>query len=178
MERRAAALLSMLKKEIGGWKEIVPVSGWRSQEEQQGIWDKSTEENGAGFTKIRGFRPDTANMRPASPSIWGAPAGEVDFIRPSFLYSGICETFRQRGGPVRLFIERYPAGKEGITGTAQEPWHLRYVGMPHGEIMAEQGLTLEEYHLFLRQFPLGKIRSFTDKADGASRFPTRPRSRI
>ena len=51
LERRAAALLNMLMQEIGGWKDIVPVSGWRSSEEQQGIWDESMEENGADFTE-------------------------------------------------------------------------------------------------------------------------------
>lgn len=28
---------------------------------------------------------------------------------------------------------------------AHEPWHFRYVGMPHSEIMTFKGLTLEEY---------------------------------
>lgn len=152
MERRAAALLSMLMKEIGGWKEIVPVSGWRSQEEQQGIWDKSMEENGAGFTKKYVALPGHSEHETGLAIDLGLRQEKLDFIRPSFPYSGICETFRQRAARYG-FIERYPAGKEDITGIAQEPWHFRYVGMPHGEIMAEQGLTLEEYHLFLRQFP-------------------------
>ncbi|MBE6589367.1 MAG: D-alanyl-D-alanine carboxypeptidase family protein [Ruminococcaceae bacterium] len=43
------------------------------------------------------------------------------------------------------FIIRYPRGKEDITGIAYEPWHLRYVGIPHAEIMTEAGLVLEEY---------------------------------
>ena len=43
------------------------------------------------------------------------------------------------------FIERYPKGKERITGIAHEPWHFRYVGTPHSERMAGLGLTLEEY---------------------------------
>lgn len=43
------------------------------------------------------------------------------------------------------FIIRYPDGKEEITGTPYEPWHLRYVGRPHAEIIMRSGLTLEEY---------------------------------
>ena len=43
------------------------------------------------------------------------------------------------------FIIRYPEGKEAITGTAYEPWHLRYVGQPHARIIMESGITLEEY---------------------------------
>ena len=43
------------------------------------------------------------------------------------------------------FIIRYPKGKKKITGISYEPWHLRYVGKPHAEIMTQLGLTLEEY---------------------------------
>ncbi|TCS74395.1 D-alanyl-D-alanine carboxypeptidase-like protein [Muricomes intestini] len=60
--------------------------------------------------------------------------------------------------PDNPFIERYPNGKEAITGIAHEPWHFRYVGAPHAAIMTELGLTLEEYHAFLKQYPNGEKR--------------------
>lgn len=43
------------------------------------------------------------------------------------------------------FIIRYPYYGEEITGIPFEPWHLRYVGLPHSKIIAENNLTLEEY---------------------------------
>ena len=43
------------------------------------------------------------------------------------------------------FIIRYPKNKKKITGFEFEPWHIRYVGKPHAEIITENGLTLEEY---------------------------------
>lgn len=43
------------------------------------------------------------------------------------------------------FIIRYPLGKKDITGFGYEPWHLRYVGFPHSEIITDSGITLEEY---------------------------------
>jgi len=48
------------------------------------------------------------------------------------------------------FVIRYPAIKTDITQIVYEPWHLRYVGIPHSHIMKEQGLTLEEYWGFLQ----------------------------
>lgn len=48
------------------------------------------------------------------------------------------------------FILRYPEDKTAITGIQYEPWHFRYVGMPHSAIMQERGFTLEEYVDFLR----------------------------
>lgn len=68
----------------------------------------------------------------------------VDFIRPDFPYEGISQRFRELA-PAYGFIERYPAGKERVTGIAHEPWHFRYVGTSHAKSMARQGLCLEEY---------------------------------
>lgn len=48
------------------------------------------------------------------------------------------------------FILRYPEDKTAITGIQYEPWHFRYVGMPHSAIMKERDYTLEEYVDFLR----------------------------
>lgn len=43
------------------------------------------------------------------------------------------------------FIIRYPSYGEKKTGIRFEPWHIRYVGFPHSEIIYNNGLTLEEY---------------------------------
>ncbi|MCL2224873.1 MAG: M15 family metallopeptidase [Defluviitaleaceae bacterium] len=52
------------------------------------------------------------------------------------------------------FIVRYPQYKTDVTDIIYEPWHLRYVGRPHAQIMKETGLALEEYHLYLAQIPM------------------------
>lgn len=43
------------------------------------------------------------------------------------------------------FIIRYSYYGKNSTGIRFEPWHLRYVGQPHAEIITENRLTLEEY---------------------------------
>ena len=43
------------------------------------------------------------------------------------------------------FIERYPEGKDSITGINYEPWHYRYVGVENAKAIEESGLCLEEY---------------------------------
>ncbi len=43
------------------------------------------------------------------------------------------------------FIIRYPFLKKHITGIGYEPWHIRYVGKPHAEIIYKNRWTLEEY---------------------------------
>lgn len=48
------------------------------------------------------------------------------------------------------FVVRYPSDKTDITGISYEPWHLRYVGLPHSAIMEHQNWVLEEYHQALK----------------------------
>ena len=43
------------------------------------------------------------------------------------------------------FIQRYPEGKEDITGIMYEPWHYRFVGKDAAEEIYRLGLTVEEY---------------------------------
>lgn len=49
------------------------------------------------------------------------------------------------------FVLRYPKNKSNITGIQYEPWHIRYVGLPHSAIMQKKNFTLEEYLGFLKE---------------------------
>ena len=49
------------------------------------------------------------------------------------------------------FILRYPKDKTEVTGIQYEPWHIRYVGLPHSAIMKEKNFALEEYLDYLRE---------------------------
>lgn len=49
------------------------------------------------------------------------------------------------------FILRYPRDKTDITGIQYEPWHIRYVGLPHSMIIHEKNLALEEYLDYLKK---------------------------
>ncbi|WP_366291050.1 M15 family metallopeptidase [Paenibacillus sp. AN1007] len=49
------------------------------------------------------------------------------------------------------FILRYPKDKVNVTGIQYEPWHFRYVGMPHSAIMYENQMVLEEYLEMLKE---------------------------
>ena len=48
------------------------------------------------------------------------------------------------------FVIRYDASKSALTGIADEPYHLRYVGVSHATYMTEHDLCLEEYLELLR----------------------------
>ena len=152
LRRLAGALLSSscvpalpgLMDEIGAWGQIEIVSGWRSQEEQEQIYNDSLTENGSEFTAKYVALPGHSEHQIGLAVDLALSRPDIDTLRPHFPYTGICGTFRAKAAEYG-FIERYPQGKESITGIAHEPWHFRYVGTPHAAIMTQMGFTLEEY---------------------------------
>lgn len=57
------------------------------------------------------------------------------------------------------FVVRYNESKKSITGVMFEPWHLRYVGKPHSNIMYNHSFCFEEYMDYLKA---NKIVTTTD----------------
>lgn len=176
-DHRVGILLNRLMAEIDGWAQIVPVSAWRSLQEQKQIWADSLAQNGLEFTEKYVAVPGHSEHQTGLAIDLGWKRKDIDFIRPDFPYEGICQKFREKA-VFYGFTERYPAGKEQITQIGHEPWHFRYVGAPHAAIMAEKGFVLEEYIAFLRgygygektytvQTASGKIEVSWLKADGA-----------
>lgn len=154
MHRPAARMLAMLINKLQSWDCIVPVSGWRSMKEQQKIWDDTLYEHGPAFTKKYVAVPGHSEHQTGLAIDLGRKQNHIDFICPEFPYSGVFSTFRAQAAHYG-FIERYPAGKENITGIGHEPWHFRYVGIPHAEIIRNQNMVLEEYIALIKNYPHG-----------------------
>lgn len=54
------------------------------------------------------------------------------------------------------FIVRYQENKAAVTGISHEPWHFRYVGIPHAYVMEQKGFCYEEYIEYLRDYRYGE----------------------
>lgn len=154
-QRRAALLLHRLLEDIGAKDQITPVSGLRSRYQQQEIYDSALQEHGWDFTRQYVAQPGHSEHQTGLAIDLGLNQGEINFLCPAFPYEGICQIFRERAARYG-FVERYGAGKQAVTGISHEPWHFRYVGIPHADIMEKMGFALEEYHQHLRQFPYGE----------------------
>lgn len=152
LRREARDMLDRLLDAVDGRGAIVPVSGWRSRAEQQAIWDGALAEHGRAFTETYVARPGCSEHQTGLAIDLGENRPEVDFLCPAFPDNGPCGALRRRAADFG-FVLRYPAGKEAVTGIGHEPWHFRYVGLPHARIMEDRGLVLEEYLAWLRSFP-------------------------
>lgn len=150
LERRAAERLNALLAAVG--PGIVPVSGWRSFEEQQDIYRSALREHGERFTRSFVALPGRSEHQSGLAIDLGEAREQVDFLCPEFPDRGACREFCRRMADFG-WIRRYPAGREAVTGIAAEPWHFRYVGRPHAQVMERLGATLEEYVDLLREYP-------------------------
>ena len=150
LDRRAAELLTACIQRVGGVREIVLVSGYRSQAEQQAIYDDTLAAEGEAFTSAYVALPGCSEHQSGLAVDLGRAAEEIDFIRPDFPDDGVCGAFRRMAAQYG-FVQRYRREKENLTGIAAEPWHFRYVGVPHSLLMEANDLCLEEYAAFLRQ---------------------------
>ena len=151
LHAQAASMLTHLMREIGHDDEIAPVSGYRCAQEQEDIYNGSLEDNGEDFTRKYVALPGRSEHQTGLAIDLGENKEDIDFICPDFPYTGIFAKFRNRA-PRYGFIERYQKGKEKITGIAHEPWHFRYVGYPHAEIIQQMDMCLEEYIEFIKRY--------------------------
>lgn len=154
LDSYAARAYTSIMEELCAWDKITAVSGWRSREEQERIYNDSLKENGEDFTAKYVAVPGHSEHQTGFALDLALALENIDFLTPHFPHTGVCADFRKLAGRYG-FVERYPEGKEGITGIAHEPWHFRYVGAPHAMLMDQFGDTLEEYHERLKQFVHG-----------------------
>ena len=131
----------------GGATDVMVVSGYRTYDFQQGLFDRSAARNGlehaqrfvaqaGGSEHHTGYAVDLYSMN------------EGDYLECTGDYAWIGEHCQDYG-----FILRYTSEKEEFTKIGPESWHFRYIGFPHAQIIVENDFCLEEYIDYLRQFP-------------------------
>lgn len=123
--------------------ELLAVSGFRSYSRQQGIFNVEVDQKGE----------EQAQQSVALPGQSEHQTGLAMDVTSRSVNLEITEEFGQsiEGKWVKEnahragFIIRYPDGKNNLTGYQYEPWHLRYIGKEHAEIIYNKKITLEEF---------------------------------
>jgi zinc D-Ala-D-Ala dipeptidase/carboxypeptidase len=136
----------------GGQGKIIAVSGIRSEQEQYDLYNNSVRENGVEFTQKYVAKSKESEHHTGLAIDLAEDTERIDFICPSFPDKGVCGDMKKLSASYG-FILRYQEDKESVTGISSEPWHFRFVGIPHAALMNQYGLCLEEYMDFIRRFP-------------------------
>lgn len=154
----ATAFYELRDAMIADGLAIIPLSGYRTYEEQVAIFNYNvqlhtnegmTAEEAREYTERFVALPGTSEHqygRSIDVTIDGTTNHDFhETEQGKWLIEHACEYG---------FIVRYPSDKTEITGINYEPWHLRYCGKEAAMFISEHGLCLEEYtELVLRYSP-------------------------
>ena len=131
-EMAAAALLDNIT--------ITNLSAYRSHDLQGRLYN--------GYVKRDGVKAaDTYSARPGHSEHETGLCLDVNNINDTFQYTEqykwLVKNCYKYG-----FIERYPEGKEDLTGYKYESWHYRYVGKEIANYIHENNITFDEYYSY------------------------------
>lgn len=133
-----------------GITNVVILSSYRSVEYQKGLYEQDLARTGRDYSDSvtkpgysehhTGLTFDLAYI--ADDGSWPFYDGHGD-------YGWINENSWKYG-----FIIRYPDDKQEITQIIHEPWHFRFLGLAHAEMIQQSGLCYEEYIEMLKKHPV------------------------
>jgi len=150
-------------RDQGGSKTVNVVAGYRTEAFQQHLFDQSAERNGQSHAEKYVAQPGGSEHHTGLAidfSLFFADGSSGEYTG-SGEYAWINANCQNYG-----WVVRYDRDKERLTGIGDEPWHFRYVGVPHATAMAVQGLCLEEYTDYLKNFPFDGRHLVVDCAEG------------
>ena len=129
------------------------ISGYRSFERQQTLFNNEVAEKGEAEAIHWVAKPGTSEHHTGLAIDFGVlyDNGEYYTYEGTGDFAWINENCYKYG-----FIVRYKSEKKDITGISYEPWHFRYLGIPHATKINELDICLEEYIEYLRDYSYKK----------------------
>lgn len=124
--------------------DIVIIGGYRTLEEQNDKYN-------SGYSSFRGGFTDYHTARTFDIGIFPKDGSSSGYYTASGIYAWLDENAADYG-----FVQRFPEGKESITGEQARTQTYRYVGKPHASYMKQNNLCLEEY--------IDALKSYTNTA--------------
>ena len=117
--------------------KLTVVSGYRTNNEQKSLFNNSTKKNGLEHALLYSAKPGHSEHQLGL-------AVDLNSVYESFEKTKEYEWLKENAYKYG-FIERYPKGKEFITGYGYEPWHYRYLGIDVATKIYEDNISYEEY---------------------------------
>ena len=149
IDARIADALTQMVEDCAkaGYDDVFINEAYRSHERQQEIWDEFYNNYLAqGYSESEAYELTGQSVAvPGTSEHELGLAADICSINFDETYNAPIQTWLRENGWKYGFIQRYPAGKEDVTGTKNENWHFRYVGVEAAKAMHDSGQVLEEY---------------------------------
>lgn len=141
----AEALEEMYQDALKQNYHLVLNSGYRSYESQTKIYNESFKKYDAVTAAGLVAKPGSSEHQLGL----GIDLTSQSVIDKKRLVFGDSEEYKWviKNAYKYGFILRYPKNQSSLTGTANEPWHFRYVGKKAAKIIYDNDWTLEDYIL-------------------------------
>jgi D-alanyl-D-alanine carboxypeptidase len=136
----AAAFEAMAADAGSAGYQLMLKSAYRSEADQRALYARFVESYGRDVAATLAAPPGTSEHQTGlalDVGLVGLPDDQVFAGTPASRW--VADNAHRFG-----FILRYPPDKAAITGYANEPWHLRYVGVDLATVLHANGLTMEE----------------------------------
>ncbi len=143
-EEAAGKLEEMFKAAIDDRIYLKLVDGYRSYQYQADLFSYYTQTRGSYYASIVDDHPGASEHQLGLAADIGCWNGACEL---SYCFTGYADYRWLKENSWKFgWIERYPEGKQSITGIVYSPWHYRYVGIDEAAKIYESGLTMEEYY--------------------------------
>lgn len=174
----APEIVASLQRFMVSFAKIYPqndlfiISGYRSCEKQQALYDERKQREKKNILrKLHSFFRKKELAAPGGSEhhtglavdfgIYHPDKDKYDAYYGSGKYAWLGKHAHEFG-----FVERYQKSKYKYTQIIPEPWHFRFVGQPHAELMTDLQMCLEEYLQFLGQYRQGHNHLYLSDAAG------------
>ena len=138
----AAAFASLVAAAKADGFDLVAVSAYRSYNNQIATYDANVRQFGQEYADRTSARPGHSEHQLGTTVDVSSPA--AGFGLEAFIGTDEADWVAENSWKFG-FIVSYPAGREGVTGYAYEPWHIRWVGTGVASQVKSSGATLVEF---------------------------------
>ncbi len=135
--------------------ELMLSSAYRSVSDQQQLYESFVAKQGQAMADLYVAKPGTSEHHTGLAVDFATASAACESDSDKCSLSQAAANWLRENGPRYGFIQRYPEGKQPITGVAFEPWHYRYLGVPLAQAVAASDLTYDEA---IKQFAPGYAR--------------------
>lgn len=130
----------MCKKAKKNNLNIIGVSGYRSYEYQDKLYNNYIKEKGYQYASLCSAKAGCSEHQTGLAIDVSDISLDYDNFDQTKEFTWTLENSHKYG-----FILRYPKNKTNITGFKYEPWHYRYIGKKIAKYIYQNNITLEEY---------------------------------
>lgn len=153
-EEAAGMLVELFKAAKEEGIALVAVSGYRSYGQQAAIFARKVQSTGSREKVQLLVAPPGASEHQLGLAV---DIGRRESANLNGSFGKSREGIWLHANAHRFgFIIRYKAEWTGVTGYADEPWHIRYVGRGHAEEIFRRGVPLETYVESLANLEFGE----------------------